>query len=143
MVDALDGSAHHNCPGGTVNLGIQTRIADQIHNPSSKKKKKCKRHALCVYVCVPLSIVNGEVELFGEHVKADALVHSAVRLEDEQTRILHKLIAQGRQEVVVLKHCITLAQLQFKKKKKKKAVNTPITTEKKKRPWFEPRQSQT
>ena len=46
-----------------------------------------------------------------QHAHVYALVDAAVGLKDEQPGILHKVVLEGCQEVVILQHCLTLLQL--------------------------------
>ena len=46
-----------------------------------------------------------------QHAHVYALVDAAVGLKDEQPGVLHKVVLEGCQEVVILKHRFTLLQL--------------------------------
>lgn len=75
-----------------VDLGIETRVADEVHDP----------------------LLGGHlvhVELLSQHANVDDLVDAAVGLKDEEACVLDKLVSAGDEEEVVRQNSLALAQL--------------------------------
>ena len=49
-----------------------------------------------------------------QHAHVYALMNPAVRLKDEQPRILNKVILESGQEIVILQHLLTLLKLHLR-----------------------------
>mmetsp|Transcript_12419 Transcript_12419/g.39708 ORF Transcript_12419/g.39708 Transcript_12419/m.39708 type:complete len:384 (-) Transcript_12419:82-1233(-) len=63
----------------------------------------------------PLRLLNAHVQLLCQHTQIETLVHAAVGLEDEQTRLVHearghRVPADAREEKVTAQHGLALAQ---------------------------------
>jgi hypothetical protein len=76
-------SAHNNSAHLWIDFGIQTSIANKIHDPS-------------------FGIIVVHVQLFREHSNINALVDAAVGLKNEKTGVFQKLIPQWNGHEAIL-----------------------------------------
>lgn len=77
--------AHDDMVCGGVDLGVQTRVTDEVDDPA-------------------LGGLLVHVQLLGQHGDIDLLVDAAVRLEDAQASVFHEFVAAGAEEEVILEH---------------------------------------
>mmetsp|Transcript_113 Transcript_113/g.239 ORF Transcript_113/g.239 Transcript_113/m.239 type:complete len:267 (-) Transcript_113:789-1589(-) len=92
LVHALRLRAHDHRPRLGVDLGVEARVEDEVGDPLLRR-------------------LNVHVEPPRQQLDVNGLVYPAVGLEDEQARVLHKLLLARGEEKVVVDHVLALLEL--------------------------------